>query len=583
MQGNPVMQPQIRLRALLVLILVSAFAGCTTLQRAAAPASAGRSVERPAAQIAATAHPLATQAALEMLDAGGTAADAAIAAQMVLGLVEPQSSGIGGGLLLLAWDAKQARLTSIDGLAAAPARATAGLTVDTDGRKLAAQEVQRGGRSVGVPGTLAALQQAHQRFGRLPWAELFAPAIRLAETGFPLSPYLHAILAQPGAAAQHAEFHALFFDGEGKLLPVGTTLRNPAYAQTLRRIANAGYQGHLLDGGAVRVLEALQRGFRPSLITADDLLGYRAQVRDPVCGPFLAYTVCVAPPPSYGGIAVLQILQMTQARSAGHFDFSDPGFVHLYAEAGKLAQADRRKYVGDPDYVTVPTAKLVEPRYLLRRARAINAAAANAKPGAGDVDEKLAAWRPDASDPTSMTSQLAIVDRAGNALSMTTTNNLNFGARLLVDGFVLNDALTNFSAPPRPGEQVANRMQPGKRPVTSMAPTIVFDASGAPVLVGGSAGGGHIVDYVARNLIEMLANGLGPSESERRGHISTAAAGKLQLEQGTDAEKLAAALKEKGHSVEAARLPSGMAFVARRGAGWIGAADPRRDGDAQGR
>jgi len=564
-----------RLRALLLSLLW--LAGCASLQ------PTGRTVEQPVGEIAATAHPLATRAALDMLDAGGGPVDAAIAAQMVLGLVEPQSSGIGGGSLLLVWDAARRKLTSFDGLAAAPARTTTGLTIDTDGKALKAQNVQRGGRSVGVPGTLAALQQAHQRFGRLPWAALFGPAIRLAEAGYPLAPYMHAILSQPGAAAEHAEFHALFFDSEGKLLPAGTMLRNPAYAQTLRKIAADGYQGHLLHGGTARLVTALQRGFRPSLITGEDLLAYRASERDPVCGPFLAYTVCSAPPPSFGGITVLQILQMMQLRAAGRFDFDDPAFAHAYAEAGKLAQADRRKYVGDPDFVPVPAAQLLEPGYLLRRARAIDASQANPKPTAGDVDEKLAVYRPDASDPVSMTSQLAIVDRAGNALSMTTTINLNFGARLLVDGFVLNNALSNFAAPPRPGEAVANRMQPGKRPVSSMAPIIVFDAAGVPLLVGGSAGGGPIVDYVAQNLIEMLANGLAPGESLRRGHVSTAVPGKVQLEQDTGAEKLAAALREKGHIVEVTRMPSGLAFVARRGAGWIGAADPRRDGNAEGR
>ena len=581
MQGSRRMQQRLCPFALLLSFTVFLLAGCAAPGRL--PGTAGDAGVSPAKQIAATAHPLATRAALEMLDLGGAPIDAAIAAQMVLGLVEPQSSGIGGGALLLVWDAGARKLASFDGLAAAPAHTTPGLTVDTDGKRLQALDVQRGGRSVGVPGTLAVLQQVHQRYGRLPWASLFAPAVRLAEAGFPLAPYMHAILSQPGAAAQHGEFQALFFDAQGRLLPAGTSIRNPAYAQTLRRIAAQGHQGHLLEGGAARIVAALQRGFRPSLITEQDLLAYRAQERVATCGPYLVYTVCVAPPPSFGGIAVLQILQMIEARSGGRFDFDDPAFVHLYAEAGKLAQADRRKYLGDPDFVPVPTAALLEPGYVRSRARAIDASRANAKPAAGEVNDKRSAYRADDAATASMTSQLAVVDREGNALAMTTTNNLNFGSRLLVDGFVLNNAMTNFSAPPRPGEVVANRMQPGKRPVTSMAPTIVFDHAGVPVLVGGSAGGGQIVDYVAQSMIEMLANGLSPAEGLRRGHVSTALPGKVQLEQGSAAEKLAAGLREKGHTVSVERMPSGLAFVARRGTGWIGAADPRRDGSAEGR
>lgn len=316
------------LRLSLVALLL---AGCAAL------APARRSVEQPVSQIAATAHPLATRAALDMLDSGGGPIDAAIAAQMVLGLVEPQSSGIGGGSMLLVWDAVQRKLSSFDGLAVAPSRTTAGLALDTDGTVLKPQDVQRGGRSVGVPGTLAVLAQAHERFGRLRWAALFEPAIYLAETGYPLAPYLHGILSQPGAVEQHREFHPLFFDDKRALLPAGTMIRNPAYAETLRKIAAGGHNGHLAQGGAAQLVAALQRGFRASLITENDLLSYRVQEREPVCGPFLTYSVCVMAPPSFGGIAVLQILQMTQARSPGRFDFDDPAFAHVYVEAGRLA------------------------------------------------------------------------------------------------------------------------------------------------------------------------------------------------------------------------------------------------------
>lgn len=534
------------------------------------------------AQMAVTAHPLATRAALAMLDQGGTAADAAVAAQMVLGLVEPQSSGLGGGSLMLHWDAAAARLTAADGLAAAPAQVTASLRTDTDGQLLPGEPSQRGGRTVGVPGTLPMLADLHAGHGRLPWRALFQPAIQLAEQGFPMPPYLHGILALPDAAKNHPELRALYFDAEGRVLPVGTTVRNPALARTLRRIADGGPAAFLDGGGAQAIVAAAQRGFRPSLMTEQDLRDYRPAPREPVCAPFLAYRVCTMPPGSFGGVVVLQVLQMVQARAGGRYDFDDPAFVHLYAEAGKLAQADRRKYVGDPDFVAVPTVALAEPAYVSGRARLIDPDRAATTVQAGRPVGAIAALTPDDGDPKTATSQIAIVDRAGNAVSITTTINLNFGSRLMADGFVLNNALTNFSAAPKPGETLANQMAPHKRPVSSMAPTIVFDAAGRPVVVGGSAGGGPIVDYVASSLIEMLANDRTPAQALARGHVTTATPGKLGLEKGTPAAALATALAAKGHQVEVVPLVSGLGFLKRTPQGWIGAADPRRDGVALG-
>jgi gamma-glutamyltranspeptidase/glutathione hydrolase len=533
-------------------------------------------------RIAVTANPLATRAALAMLDQGGSPIDAAIAAQMVLGLVEPQSSGLGGGTLVLNWDAAAKRLASFDGLAAAPARATASLSTDTDGKVMPSDPLQRGGRSVGVPGTLVVLAKVHGQYGRLAWRELFQPAINLAESGFPMPRYLHSILAQPGAARDHPEMLAIFFAADGRPHPVGTTIRNPAYAKTLRRIATGGPSAFLDGGGAGAIVEAAQRGFRPSLMTERDLLDYRAAERDPVCAPFLAYRVCTTAPPSYGGLFVLQVLQMVEARSGGRFDFDDPAFAHLYAEAGKLAQSDRRQFVGDPDFVKVPVAALADAAYARSRASLIDPvrAATDVKPGVPATP--VAALAPDVSDPVSATSQIAVADRDGNAITITTTINLNFGSRLMVDGFVLNNALTNFSAAPKPGETIANQMAPRKRPVTSMAPTIVFDRDGLPVVVGGSAGGGPIVDYIAMSLIEMLANGRTPAEALARGHVTTATPGKVQLEKGTGAAALAPALAAKGHAVEETALLSGLGFLKRTREGWIGAADPRRDGVAMG-
>ncbi len=565
---------------LLVATLAWFLASCALAPDSRAPLPVSETAH---AQIAVTAHPLATRAALAMLDKGGSPIDAAIAAQMVLGLVEPQSSGLGGGALVLYWDEQARKLASYDGLAAAPSRTTASNRTDTDGTLLASEPSQRGGRTVGVPGAVAVLAMAHERHGKLAWRELFVPAIELAEAGFPLPRYLHGILSLPGAAANHPDMRSLYFAPDGTPLPIGATIRNPAYAKTLRRLAIGG-PGAFLDGeGARAIVEAAQRGFRPTLMTEQDLREYRAAERDPVCAPFLVYRVCTMAPPSFGGLVVLQVLQMVEARAGGRFDFDDAHFAHLYAEAGKLAQADRRKFVGDPDFVEVPVAALADPAYARSRAAAIDPgqAAKDVKPGTPAA--KLASFARDESDPVAATSQIAIADRAGNAIAITTTTNLNFGSRIMVDGFTLNNAMTNFSAAPKPGERIANQMAPRKRPVTSMAPTIVFDRDGRPVVVGGSTGGGPIVDYIASSLIEMLANGRSPGEALARGHISTAVPGKVQLEKGTPAAALAKALADRGHAVEEVPLVSGLGFLKRTREGWTGAADPRRDGAALGR
>ena len=558
----------------LPLALALLLAGC------ALPTHAPRHDAAAQTAVAATAHPLATRAALAMLERGGSAADAAVAAQMVLGLVEPQSSGIGGGALAMHWDANKKQLSSLDGLAAAPARVTAGLTVDIDGARLDADGVQRGGRSVGVPGALALLETLHQRHGRLPWATLFEPAITLAEGGFAMPRYLRDVLSAPGAARNHPDMAGLYFDAQGRVLPIGTLLRNPAYAKTLREIAALGHPGWLRQGGAREFVAAAQGGSKASLITEADLQNYRVQPREPLCAPFKRYRVCAMAPSSFGGVVVLQMLQMLE-HTPTSFDFDDAEFVHRYVEAGRLAQADRLRYVGDPGHVNVPTAALLAPGYLNPRAALIDANRAMPEARAGALGAVTSGWLSDRAEHAATTSQIAIVDARGNALSMSTTINLNFGSRLMAGGYVLNNALTNFSDAPPPGQQQANQLASGKRPVSSMAPIIVFDEHGAPVVVGGSAGGGQLVDYIARSLIEMLVHGHTPAQALARGHVSTAVEGSVQLERGSSMAAHAQALRALGHRVDVVQMRSGLAFVKRTAQGWIGAADPRRDGDAQ--
>jgi gamma-glutamyltranspeptidase/glutathione hydrolase len=537
----------------------------------------------PGTEAVSTAHAAASDAALAMLAQGGAAIDAAVAAQMVVGLVEPQSSGVGGGTFILLWDAASRRLTAFDGLAAAPSRVTPGLAIDVDGSALPLAAVRRSGRSVGVPGTVAVLKHVHERYGRLPWARLFDPAIEHAERGFPLPPYLHRILAGRNAARDHPQMVPLYFGADGRVLPIGSIVRNPDYADTMRRLAALGPSGLYDEGGAQRWIAAAGRP-HATLVTEADLRGYRVVEREPVCAPFLAYRVCAMPPPSFGGIVVLQMLQMLEARNRGAFDFADPAFAHLYAEAGRLAQADRRRYVGDPGHVDVPTAALLARDYVISRAQSIDPQRAEPRPSAGNPGgEPRVDLDADPTEQHPATSQLAIADRSGNVLSMTTTINSNFGARRMIDGYVLNNALINFAPAPAPGRTLANQMGPGKRPISAMAPTIAFDARGEPMLAGGAAGGGYIVDYIARSVIDMLANGLTPEQALARGHISTANPGRLRLERGTGAEALADALTAAGHEVEIAPMQSGLGFLKRTEAGWLGAADPRRDGIAVGR
>ena len=542
--------------------------------------------QKPAQVAVTTAHPMATEAALKMLQQGGSAIDAAIAAQLMLGLVESQSSGLGGGTFLMHWDAAQKSLTSLDGLAISPQKTTASLTTDVDGIQLPYASMGRGGRSAGVPGTLPLLAKAHAKFGKLAWPALFAPAIEAASKGFPMPAYMHQILSAPTAAKDHPDMLALYFDDAQKVKPVGTLIANPDYAKTLQSIALKGPSAIWADGASTDFLAAVQRGFKPSLMTEDDLKNYPVEEREPLCGPYLRYRICVMAPPSFGGVMVLQVLQMLAEKSSLGTDFNQAEFAHAFAEAGKLAQADRHRYVADPAFFKVPAKALVNPAYVKQRAALIQSntlpSYAPGQPEALLAESSGQTLAPTAAPSADATSQLAVVDAQGNAVSMTTTNNLNFGSRILVQGYVLNNAMTNFTTSPKPGEIAPNKMEPRKRPVTSMVPTMVFDEAGQLVMLGGSAGGGQIVDYVSANLIRMLANQLSPFEALAQGHISTAIPNRVQLEKGTSAAQLAEALQAKGQKVEVVPMNSGMGFLKRSRDGWIGSADPRRDGVAWG-
>ena len=536
--------------------------------------------------LVAAAHPLAAAAGVEVIRAGGTAADALVAVQTVLGLVEPQSSGVGGGAFLLHYDHGTSELTAFDGRETAPAGVTPSLFLDAAGQPLAFYDAVIGGRSVGVPGVLRLMETVHQHYGKLPWAKLFQPAIALAEHGFVVSPRLStAIAADRERLSRDPVTRAYFFTPDGQPLAAGTLLKNPAYAETLRKIAAGGADAFYAGPIARDIAEKVQ-GFtaNPGPLTEADLKGYQVKQREPLCQAYRAYEVCGFPPPASGGTIVGQILGLL-----GHFDMPhlkpmSVDAVHLFAEASKLAYADREAYLADPDFRTVPATGLIDSLYLLVRAQLITPDTALPTP----VRAGNPPWRdalelaPGEAYEFPSTSQISIVDAAGNALSMTTSIEDEFGARLMVDGFMLNNELTDFSFRPEVnGRPVANRVEPGKRPRSAMSPTVVKDDGGRAVLVVGSPGGSRIIEYVAETLVGVLDWGLDIQAAIDLPHIANRN-GVTELEQGTALASLKPSLEARGHTVALADLPSGLQGIQIIDGHLVGGADPRREGVAVG-
>jgi gamma-glutamyltranspeptidase / glutathione hydrolase len=551
----------------------------------------------------AAANPLATDAGYQVLKAGGSAMDAAIAVQMVLTLVEPQSSGIGGGAFLMHWDGR-GQVQAWDGRETAPAAADERLFLKADGQAMPFAEAVAGGRAVGVPGAVRMLEQAHRQHGRLPWASLFVPAITLAERGFAMSPRLHTQLRGETALTRDAQAAAYFYRrneaGAWEPRPVGETLRNPALAAVLRSLANSGAEA--LHRGTIAndiVQRVRNHPSNPGRLTADDLASYRPLQREAICTLWQQrWRVCGFPPPSSGHLTMMQILgimersgQPGSGLDAGGVPSAD--WLHLYTEAARLAFADRNQYIADPGFTPAPGGdwqSLLASAYLQQRAGLIGPRSMRvAQPGEpGPLAQRVAAQP---MQPEGGTSHISIVDAQGHALAMTTTIENVFGARLMSDGgtglpggFLLNNQLTDFSMLPSDaqGRPIANRVQPGKRPRSSMSPSLVFDARDGRLLMSlGSPGGPGIIHFTAKTLVGSMLWGL---DAQRAIDLPNFASynGPTVLEQGRFSAATVAALRERGHEVREQELTSGLQALQRNAQGWHGGADPRREGVVRG-
>ena len=527
------------------------------------------------------ANPHAAAAGARVLSEGGTAADAMVAVQAVLGLVEPQSSGIGGGAFLVWYDSKSGEITTLDGRETAPLAATPRLFQNEKGERLKFWDAVVGGRSVGVPGTPALMEAAHKKWGQNSWNSLFSEAIDLAENGFAVSPRLAALVARDaerlGRFSDTAEY---FFPNEQPLVE-GDLLTNPAYADVMRRIANDGAKV-IYSGDIARAIVDTVRGAEknPGVLSLTDLQIYKVKERPAVCAPFRGHQVCGMGPPSSGALTVGQILGLLNQFPPG--SSNDPQTLRLIGDASRLAFADRGRYMADSDFVPVPTQGLLAQDYLSERAKLLNGPDALTEAVPGNPEYSHASlWADDVSLELPSTSHISIVDRFGNALSMTTTIENSFGSRLMTHGFLLNNELTDFSfSSHRNGVPIANRVEPGKRPRSSMSPTIILK-DGRPTLVIGSPGGSRIIGYVAEAIVAHIDWGMNIQAAVSIPHAINRF-GTYDLEKGTSLEAMVAPLEGLGYKVNLRSLNSGLHAISIGENGLFGGADPRREGIAIG-
>lgn len=551
------------------------------------------SLTKPAQRFAVTAaNPLAADAGLEILKAGGSAVDATVAVQMVLGLVEPQSSGIAGGAFLMHWDGRQVQ--AFDGRESAPAAATPELFLKADGKPLPMREAIMSGLSTGVPGVLAMLAEAHRQHGKLPWARLFEPAIRLADQGFAISPRLFELASGESALRSDAQAGAYFYDAAGNPKPVGTVLKNPAYAAVLRGIAKQGPKAFYEGVVAEDIVRRVKGHARPGTLAASDLAAYKAVTRPPLCTDWRSYRICGFPPPTSGHLTLMQILGILDTQPAAVAAKGiTADWMHAYAESAKLAFADRAQYIADPAYVAAPGGdwlNLIAPAYLKQRGALIGPKAMGTAT-AGQPAAVKQALAPQADQLESGTSQVSVVDAEGHSVAMTTSVESAFGSRVMSDGgtglaggFILNNTLTDFSLNPvgADGKPVANRVEAGKRPRSSMAPTLVFDKNGQLLMVAGSPGGPVIIHYVAKVITGALAWGLPAQQAVDLPNFGHFNSGVLIVERGALTAEQLADLRARGQQVNETDLTSGLQVLLKTTDGWTGGADPRREGIVRG-
>ena len=548
-----------------------------------------------------TANPHATKTALDILARGGSAIDAAIAAQMVLNLVEPQSSGIGGGAFLLTYEASTKKIAVFDGRETAPAASTPTQFLKEDGNRMKFFDAVDSGLSVGVPGLVRMLEKAHAAGGKLPWARLFEPAIDLAEAGFAVSPRLHEsvkrrvkrIAAQPAAATY-------FLDADGAPKAVGTVIKNPQFAEVLREIGYEGADSFYTDRTANAIVNAIKSHNRKAgLMTLDDLSGYQAVMREPLCRAYRKLQVCGMPPPSSGALTMLQTLALLEQYDLARHKLDDAQAVHMVSEAYRLAYADRARYIADPDFYDVPVDGLLDPQYTKARYGKISPRHSMGRAEAGKP-KGLKTAGIDSTRELPGTTHLSIADRDGNSIAMTSSIETAFGSMLMVRGFLLNNQLTDFSFKPADdaGLPIANRVEPGKRPRSSMAPTMVLNANGELEASLGSPGGSSIIQYVTGTLLGMIDWRLDVQQAINAPHYGAKTSKTTTLEKGTSVAKHLEALEKQSHKVRVRALNSGIHAVVFNGvrkngslgalavgqqrSRWIGGADPRREGVAAG-
>lgn len=530
------------------------------------------------------ANPLAAQAGLDMLRDGGTAADAMVAVQTVLGLVEPQSSGLGGGAFLVWYDAATGKLTTLDGRETAPAAATPKLFIDIDGKPLDFMVAVVGGRSVGTPGVPRLLETLHRKFGKLPWASLFDAGVKHASDGFVVSPRLATLIAEDvGYLDSEAATKSYFFDTSGAPLNSGALLKNPEYAASLKALAEGGADAFYRGPIAEKIVAAVTGHGNAGGLSLADMQGYAVKERDAVCASYRGLDVCGMGPPSSGAVTIGQILGMIEPFDLARLGPADPESWRIIGDATRLAFADRERYLGDADFIDIPKGML-DGQYLKTRSALLRRPTALAKDEvtAGEPPRDKAELRIDGiSAEIPATSHISIVDDAGNVAVMTTSIEGAFGSRLFVGGFLLNNQLTDFSFEPEQGGQaVANRVEPGKRPRSSMAPTIVLK-DGKPIYALGSPGGSNIIPYVATTLVGLIDWKMDIQQAITMPHLSNRF-GTYNVEMGTSAESLTKDLEALGYTVKPGELNSGLHGIALGKGELSGGADPRREGVALG-